>query len=102
MDRTLERSRVDRPADHQLAGSDVVADGVPLAFYVDGAEHLLRIALPPAAITQSHVVTAYLNLTSPPPYEARINCGGRPYLDRAGEMWAEDRLYAVGSFGIAG
>ena len=70
--------------------------------YIDGAEHLLRMALPAASTTQPHLITAYLNLTSPPPYEARINGGGRPYLDRGGAMWVEDRAYHVGSFGING
>jgi alpha-glucosidase (family GH31 glycosyl hydrolase) len=98
------------------AVSDVVADGIPLStlpsaqslamaasgWYLDGAEHLLRIMLPSAPITQSHLVTAYYNLTSPPPYEARINGGGRPYLDRAGTTWVEDRAYSVGTFGITG
>jgi hypothetical protein len=98
------------------AVSDVVADGVPLAnvssaqalatadsgWYLDGAEHLLRIALPSAPITQSHLITAYLSVTSPAPCEARINGGGRPYLDHAGTMWVEDRAYSVGSFGITG
>ena len=58
--------------------------------------------LPAASITQSHVINAYLNLTSPPPYEARINGGGRPYLDHGGAMWVEDRAYHAGSFGING
>ena len=98
------------------AVSNVVADGVPLSsvtsaellaaagsgYYVDGADHLLRMALPSASITQPHLVTSYLNLTSPPPYEARINGGGRPYLDRGGAMWVEDRAYHAGSFGING
>ena len=98
------------------AVSDVVADGVSLAsfssaesltsapsgYYVDGAEHLVRIVIPSAPITQSRLVTAYLNPTSPPPYEARINGGGRPYLDRGGAMWVEDRAYHAGSFGING
>ncbi|HUJ11340.1 MAG TPA: TIM-barrel domain-containing protein [Verrucomicrobiae bacterium] len=98
------------------AVSDVVADGVSLAemdsaqslstsgsgWYLDGAEHLLRVALPPAILTQSRLVTAYLNVTSPPPYEARINGGGRPYLDQAGTMWVEDRAYSASSFGITG
>ncbi len=64
--------------------------------------HLLRMALPAASITQSHVIAASLNLTSPPPYEARINGGGRPYLDQGGAMWVEDRAYHAGSFGING
>jgi alpha-glucosidase (family GH31 glycosyl hydrolase) len=94
----------------------VVADGVPLTsindaeslaatgsgYYVDGAEHLLRVLLPSASITQAHLVTAYLNLTSPAPYEARINAGGRPYLDQGGAVWVEDRGYNLGSFGIDG
>ena len=94
----------------------VVADGSPLTsindaeslaaagsgYYLDGAEHLLRMLLPSASITQPHLVTAYLNLTSPPPYEARINAGGRPYLDQGGAMWVEDRAYNLGSFGIDG
>ncbi len=98
------------------AVSNVVADGVPLSsvtsaellaaatsgYYLDGAEHLLRMALPAASITQPHLITAYLNLTSPPPYEARINGGGRPYLDRGGALWVEDRAYHAGSFGING
>ena len=98
------------------AVSDVVADGVSLAsftsaesltsapsgYYVDGAEHLVRMVIPSAPITQSHLVTTYLNQTSPPPYEARINGGGRPYLDRGGAMWVEDRAYHAGSFGING
>ncbi|MGO9246663.1 MAG: TIM-barrel domain-containing protein [Verrucomicrobiia bacterium] len=71
-------------------------------YYVDGAEHLLRMAIPAASITQSHVINAYLNLTSPPPYEARLNGGGRPYLDQGGAMWVEDRPYSLGSFGING
>ncbi len=96
--------------------ANVVADSVPLSsitsaellaaagsgYYVDGAEHLLRVALPAASISQPHLITAYLNQTSPPPYEARINAGGRPYLDRGGAMWADDRAYAAGSFGING
>ena len=98
------------------AVSSVIADGVSLTtygsaeslvaagagYYVDGAEHLLRMAIPPASITQPHVINAYLNLTSPPPYEARINAGGRPYLDQGGAMWVEDRPYSLGSFGITG
>ena len=98
------------------AVSDVVSDGGPLSevasgqsltaavsgWYLDAAEHLLRIALPSAPITQPHLVTAYLSVTSPPPYEARINGGGRPYLDRAGTMWEEDLPYSVGSFGFTG
>jgi alpha-glucosidase (family GH31 glycosyl hydrolase) len=98
------------------AVSSVIADGASLSsygsaeslvaagagYYVDGAEHLLRIATPAAPITQSHTVSAYLNLTSPPPYEARINGGGRPYLDQGGAMWVEDRRYSLGSFGING
>jgi alpha-glucosidase (family GH31 glycosyl hydrolase) len=98
------------------AVSDVIADGVSLAsftsaeslisapsgYYVDGAEHLVRIVIPSAPITQSHLITEYLNLTSPPPYEARINGGGRPYLDRGGAMWVDDRAYTAGSFGING
>jgi alpha-glucosidase (family GH31 glycosyl hydrolase) len=98
------------------AVSSVIADGASLSsygsaeslvaagagYYVDGAEHLLRIATRAAPITQSHTVSAYLNLTSPPPYEARINGGGRPYLDQGGAMWVEDRRYSLGSFGING
>jgi len=98
------------------AVSAVLADGAPLSvftsaeslaaagsgYYVDGAEHLLRMAIPFASITQSHVINAYLNLTSPPPYEARINAGGRPYLDQGGAMWTEDNGYSIGSFGITG
>ena len=98
------------------AVSDVAADGVSLAsftsaesltsapsgYYVDGAEHLVRIVIPSAPITQSHLVTTYLNPTSPPPYEARINGGGRPYLDRGGAMWVDDRAWHAGSFGING
>jgi alpha-glucosidase (family GH31 glycosyl hydrolase) len=98
------------------AVSNVIADTVSLSsytsaenlvaagsgYYVDGAEHLLRMALPAASFTQSHVINAYLNLTSPPPYEARINGGGRPYLDQGGAMWVEDRAYNLGSFGING
>ena len=98
------------------AVSTVVADGNPMAempsaqalaaatsgWYLDGAEHLLRIALPALPITQARLIVSYLKLTSPPPYEARINAGGRLYLDHAGTMWAEDRPYSVGSFGITG
>ncbi len=98
------------------AVGSVVADSIPLSsfgdaeslasagsgYYVDGAEHLLRIALPLASITQPRLLTVYLNLTSPPPYEARIDGGGRPYLDRGGAMWMEDRAYGLGSFGIDG
>ena len=98
------------------AVSSVMADGAsltsygdaesltsaPSGYYVDGAEHLVRIVVPSAPITQSHVVTAYLNQTSPPPYEVRLNAGGRPYLDRGGAMWVEDRPYSLGSFGING
>jgi hypothetical protein len=96
--------------------SDVVVDGAPLSsvasaeslasatsgYYLDGAEHLLRMALPVTSIAQPHFITAYFNPTSPPPYEARINGGGRPYLDRAGTMWVEDHPYSPGSFGIDG
>ncbi len=98
------------------AVSSVIADTVSLSsytsaenlivagsgYYVDAADHLLRMALPTASITQSHVIAASLNLTSPPPYEARINGGGRPYLDQGGAMWVEDRAYHAGSFGING
>src|SRR5260221_11966218 len=78
---------------HATAGS---------GYYLEGADHLLRVALPAASIIQPHLVTAYFNLTSPPPYEARINGGGRPYLDRGGAMWVEDRAYRAGPFGING
>jgi len=98
------------------AVGSVVADGVslpvygdaesltsaPSGYYVDGAEHLIRIVVPSASITQPHLVTAYLNQTSPPPYEARINGGGRLYLDQGGALWVEDRPYSLGSFGISG
>ncbi|HXI82525.1 MAG TPA: TIM-barrel domain-containing protein [Verrucomicrobiae bacterium] len=98
------------------AVSAVVADGASLAsftsaesltsapsgYYVDGAEHLVRMVIPSAPITQSHLVTTYLNQTPPPPYEARINGGGRPYLDHGGAMWVEDRPWHAGSFGING
>jgi alpha-glucosidase (family GH31 glycosyl hydrolase) len=98
------------------AVSSVIADGASLSsygsaesllaagagYYLDGADHLLRVAIPPASITQPRSISAYLNLTSPPPYEARINGGGRPYLDQGGSMWAEDRPYSLGSFGING
>ena len=96
--------------------STVIADGIPLSsvtsaellaaapsgYCIDGAEHLLRIAVPSASIALPHLVTTYLNLTSPPPYEARINGGGRPFLDQGGAMWVEDRAYSLGSFGING
>jgi alpha-glucosidase (family GH31 glycosyl hydrolase) len=98
------------------AVSSVVADTVSLlsftsaeslasstnGYYMDAADHLLRVAIPAAPITQPHLITTYFNLTSPPPYEARINAGARPYLDRGGAMWVEDRAYHAGSFGING
>ena len=98
------------------AVSSVVADGVPLSsigdaeslaaaasgYYVDGAEDLLRVKLSTSPIEQSHVITAYLNVTSPPPYEARLNGGGRLYLDQGSAMWVEERPYTTGSFGING
>ncbi len=71
-------------------------------YYLDGAQDLLRIKLPPAPITQPHTVTAWLNPLAPPAYEARINCGGRPYLDQSGAMWTADQPYSAGSFGFSG
>lgn len=84
------------------AVSNVVADGAITAFILDGAEKLLRIALPSAPVTQPHAVTVYLDAQSPAPYGARVNCGGRPYLDQTGEVWQEDKPYTAGSFGFVG
>jgi alpha-glucosidase (family GH31 glycosyl hydrolase) len=98
------------------AVASVIADGASLSsytsaeslvaagngYYMDAADHLLRAQIPAAPITQAHVINCYLNLTSPPPYEARINAGGRPYLDQGGALWVEDRPYTAGSFGING
>ena len=95
---------------------NVVADGNPLSalsdnaalaaatsgYCIDAAERLLRVKLPGASITQPHLVSVYLNTTSPSPWGARVNVGGRPYLDQSGGMWAEDQPYSAGSFGYNG
>ncbi len=94
----------------------VVADGAVLAalpnnasleaaasgYCLDAAEDLLRVKLPGAPITQSHVVIAYFNLPAPPSWGARINAGGNPYLDHDGGRWTGDQPYASGSFGWIG
>ena len=91
----------------------VVADGVVLAglpnnasleaavsgYCLDAGEDLLRVKLPSASVTQSHVVSTYLNLPAPPPWGARIDAGGNPYLDHSGGRWTGDQPYVPGSFG---
>jgi hypothetical protein len=81
---------------------NVVADGIVTDYNLDPAEKLLRIALPSAPVTQPHVVTVYLDAESPAPFGARVNCGGRPYLDQSGALWQEDKAYSAGSFGFVG
>ncbi|MGO9527723.1 MAG: TIM-barrel domain-containing protein [Verrucomicrobiia bacterium] len=91
----------------------VVADGVVLAglpnnasleaaisgYCLDAAEDLLRVKLPSASVTQLHVISAYFNLPAPPPWGARIDAGGNPYLDHSGGRWTGDQPYVPGSFG---
>jgi hypothetical protein len=87
-----------------LGGVDSAATlaGANSGYYLDGAQNLLRIKLPTAAMTAAHTVTAYYDLQAPAPFEARIDGGGHPYLDRSGVIWTEDRPYAAGSFGFDG
>ena len=69
-------------------------------YYVDGAARLLIVQLPPAAITQAQTVVVYFDRDAPPPYEARLNGGGDPYLDHNGLRWESDRAYSNSSFGF--
>jgi hypothetical protein len=76
--------------------------GASSGYYLDGAQGLLRVKLPPAGMSAPHTVTAYYDSQAPAPFEARIDGGGHPYLDHSGVTWTEDRAYTAGSFGFAG
>ncbi len=94
----------------------VTADGISLnslpdvdtlaaaasGYYLDGAEHLVRIKLPLAPTARSHQVQVRLNLFAPPPCEVRVKAVSLPYLDHSGATWAQDCAYTPGGFGFSG
>jgi len=61
-------------------------------YYVDGADHLLRMALPSASITQPHLVTSYLNLTSPLLMRLGLTAAVVPISIVAGDVGGRSRL----------